>query len=343
MSETENFYSLLGVTKEANEQEIKIAFRTKAKEIHPDRSSESDSSEKTKLFQKIREAYDVISDPQRRKEYDRTLNLKPHVISAETLQSESVQKLFSNDSSFFTSNSQIFNQAKRDRSESNSGVYEQPQAKRRCIDNLESTQLPPLKNISQSKSMPILNNTPQGSPSPMEPNSNEIRNFETRTAFNFTSIESLSKMYGVSDVTDVGETLYSTLEISFNESVLGCEKAVVFKRKEICTNCDTQRSSNCNNCNGTRLNIVNASLIVNIPAGVIDGCKKRLPQQGNSSVSGRKGDLIVTVKVGAHPFIRRRNQIDVECDLPISYPHAALGVTLNIPSIRGQVKVCYFF
>lgn len=59
-----NYYNILGVPKEASDEEIKKAFRKLAREAHPDKGGD------TEKFQKIQEAYETLSDPQKRREYD---------------------------------------------------------------------------------------------------------------------------------------------------------------------------------------------------------------------------------------------------------------------------------
>ena len=60
----EDYYSLLGVGKGANEDEIKKAFRKKAHELHPDKGGDAEA------FKKVNEAYQVLSDPKKRQQYD---------------------------------------------------------------------------------------------------------------------------------------------------------------------------------------------------------------------------------------------------------------------------------
>ncbi len=62
-----DYYEILGVSKDASEQEIKKAFRKKAMEYHPDRNKAPDAEEK---FKEVANAYEVLSDPQKRKMYD---------------------------------------------------------------------------------------------------------------------------------------------------------------------------------------------------------------------------------------------------------------------------------
>ena len=67
MSETD-YYKMLGVSKKASDDEIKKAYRKLAMKYHPDRTKGDKSAEET--FKKVSEAYAVLSDPKKRKEYD---------------------------------------------------------------------------------------------------------------------------------------------------------------------------------------------------------------------------------------------------------------------------------
>ena len=68
MAEKRDYYEVLGVKKDASDDEIKKAFHRLAKKYHPDLNKEADAEEK---FKEVNEAYEVLSDPQKRAAYDR--------------------------------------------------------------------------------------------------------------------------------------------------------------------------------------------------------------------------------------------------------------------------------
>lgn len=71
MSESKNYYNILGLSKGASQKEIKAAYKKLAKEHHPDVVAESDKATAEKRFKEINEAYQVLSDPQKKEMYDR--------------------------------------------------------------------------------------------------------------------------------------------------------------------------------------------------------------------------------------------------------------------------------
>jgi len=87
-----NYYDLLQVNKDASQDEIADAFRRLIKQCHPDRfSSPEEKAEAEKRFQDITAAFNVLKDPEKRKEYDRTLDEGPDITSHEDLKAQAQQ------------------------------------------------------------------------------------------------------------------------------------------------------------------------------------------------------------------------------------------------------------
>jgi molecular chaperone DnaJ len=82
---------------------------------------------------------------------------------------------------------------------------------------------------------------------------------------------------------------------------------------------------------------INKKLEVTIPAGIDDGQRIALRDQGNDGRNGgAAGDLIIQVSVRPHPIFERDGN-DIYCEIPITFAEAALGATIKIPTLEGQM------
>lgn len=95
----------------------------------------------------------------------------------------------------------------------------------------------------------------------------------------------------------------------------------------------------CPECRGAgRVRTVNA-ISVKVPAGIDTGSRLRLTGEGEyGERGGRPGDLYIVISVLPHPIFRREND-DIICEVPISFPQAALGAEIEVPTIEGTVKL----
>jgi len=92
----------------------------------------------------------------------------------------------------------------------------------------------------------------------------------------------------------------------------------------------------CSECRGRRLEERRSRLNVKVPQGIEDGTQLILRGQGeDSAFGGPPGDLYVTVRVRPHPYLIRRGR-DIIYEAEISFPQAALGTTLQVPSLTGD-------
>jgi molecular chaperone DnaJ len=95
----------------------------------------------------------------------------------------------------------------------------------------------------------------------------------------------------------------------------------------------------CHTCGGRGATYQPTRLKVRIPAGVADGGKIRLGGKGEPGIhGGPPGDLIITVRLRPHPFLRREDD-DLYLTLPITVPEAVAGATVEVPTLSGAVNL----
>ncbi|MEZ5175323.1 MAG: DnaJ C-terminal domain-containing protein [Acidimicrobiia bacterium] len=89
-----------------------------------------------------------------------------------------------------------------------------------------------------------------------------------------------------------------------------------------------------------QLTVNGAQVKVKIPKGIASGTRVRVPGKGGQGYNGGPpGDLYVEVSVGTHPIFRRVGKRDLAIEVPVSYPEAALGATIAIPTLDGSTKI----
>jgi len=95
----------------------------------------------------------------------------------------------------------------------------------------------------------------------------------------------------------------------------------------------------CKSCRGEGRQRTERLLSIKIPAGVEDGMQLRLTGEGSGGFNGGPaGDLYVLVRLREHAMFAR-NGGDLYCDLPVSFPHLALGTELEVPVLGGTAKL----
>ena len=95
----------------------------------------------------------------------------------------------------------------------------------------------------------------------------------------------------------------------------------------------------CRSCGGSGVMQKSQSLSLKIPAGVDAGSRLKLRGEGESGRNGGPaGDLYVVLDVRNHPLFSRQGG-DIICEVPISFPQAALGAEIDVPTLEGKLKV----
>jgi molecular chaperone DnaJ len=95
----------------------------------------------------------------------------------------------------------------------------------------------------------------------------------------------------------------------------------------------------CTSCRGQGRLEREKTLEVGVPAGVDSGTRLRMAGQGEPGINGGpSGDLYIFLEVKEHPFFERRGA-DLYCTIPVSFPQAALGTKVHIPTLQGEIEL----
>ena len=131
------------------------------------------------------------------------------------------------------------------------------------------------------------------------------------------------------------------MTISLEEAYSGTRKRLEFEMEEPCPTCHGAGNVGgkpCATCHGSGWQRARREVDVKIPAGVRSGQKVRVSGEGGGSGAGRRGDLYLAVTVAPHPQLERRGD-DLALTVPVTAPEAALGTSLEVPTLRGKVSM----
>src|SRR5215471_18544494 len=136
-----------------------------------------------------------------------------------------------------------------------------------------------------------------------------------------------------------GDDVHAVVDLTFAEVVRGANVRLDVPRFSGCTACGASgavREGRCSACMGRGVRRVIEPVGVAVPAGVDSGAQIRVAGEGNAGpFGGPRGDLIVSTRVGEHPFFQRKGD-SVHCDVPISVWEALLGARIHVPTPSGE-------
>lgn len=293
-----DYYEVLGVDKNATEADIKSAFRKLAKKYHPDVSKEPDAAEK---FKEAQEAYAVLSDPQKRSQYDQFGH-------AAFEQGAGGAGFDFGDFDF----SDIFGDLFGGGFASSFGFGGKKQSNRARAgeDSLIRMNLTFEEAVFGCKKDLKVDVTEQCP----ECHGKGGHGEKTCPICNGSGFESVNQ-----------RTLFGVFQSRTTCHTCG-GAGVTFDTK-------------CSKCRGNGTIKVNKTLEVKIPAGVDTGNRLRLAGKGGAGINGGpNGDIYLEFIVKDHPLFERDGK-DIYLTLPITITEAVLGAKIDIPTLYGNVKL----
>ena len=308
MPEKRDFYEILGINKSASTDEIKKAYRTKAKQYHPDLNP--NNKEAAEKFKEVNEAYEVLSDSQKKAAYDQFghAGVDPsYGASGGGYGSSSGFGGFSGFSDIGDIFENIFG-----------GGFSSSSRARSANSPLRGNDV--LINVNLSFLEAALGCSKSVSYSRKE----KCSTCGGSGAKAGTSPQTCPTCNGTGQIRMDQRTPFGTISTS-----------------KTCHNCNgkgTIIKNPCSVCHGMGKTVKNVKMNVDIPAGIDDGQTFVLKSQGDSgSNGGPNGDLGVKVSVAKHELFKR-DGYDVYCELPLTFTQAVFGEEVTVPTIDGKVK-----
>lgn len=294
-----DYYEVLGVDKNASDSDIKSAFRKLAKKYHPDVSKEENAAEK---FKEAQEAYAVLSDPEKRKQYD-----------------QFGHNAFNNNAGGFSgfegfdfgSMSDIFEDlfgdmgftSRRSKSRNTNSPRKGSDLLHHITIDFEEAVYGTKKDIK----IDVEDNCPE---------------CQGKGGFNS---KTCSECHGSGTITSEQRTLFGS-----------------FLSKTTCPYCQgkgTTYERKCTECRGTGKVSNRKTITITVPAGIDNNNRLRIAGKGQSGTNGGpNGDLYIEFTVREHEFFKR-DEDDIYIELPLTIPEAVLGVKKEVPTLYGNIDL----
>jgi molecular chaperone DnaJ len=284
-----DYYKILGVDRDATEDEIKRAFRKLAHEYHPDkRGGDKEAEEK---FKAINEAYETLKDTEKRARYDR---FGYAGIGAGGFREAGFGTDFHD---FFTDVFTDFFGARR-----RPGPERGADLRYDLMIDFEEAAFGTEKKIKVPRTAQCSRCSGSGAKPGTQPVACPACN-------------------------GAGQVRYQQGFFTISRTCSACEGV------------GTVIKNPCSHCRGTGKTKQTGTITVNIPQGVDTGSRLRLYGEGEyGERGGPPGDLYIVLTVKPHPIFKREND-DIICNVPISFTQAALGSSIDVPSLDGPVKI----
>jgi molecular chaperone DnaJ len=303
MANKRDYYEVLGVEKSASDAEIKKAYRKLAKQYHPD-VNQGDKASEAK-FKELNEAYEVLSDAQKRSQYDQFghAGTDPNGFGGfGGFGGGNVDFDFGGIGDIFES---FFGGGGGRSSRSKKGPQKGADLKYAMEISFEEAAFGVEKEVSINR----MENCKTCSGSGSKPGS---------------SASTCSQCNG-------------TGQIQYKQST-PFGQFVNVKTCDACRGEGKIITDPCNTCQGKGKVKNNVKIKINVPAGIDDGQTISLRGEGEpGSKGGPSGDLYLSIRVKPHQIFQRQGT-DVVIEMPITFVQGALGTELEVPTLDGKVK-----
>ena len=302
-----DYYEILGVSKSSTADEIKKAYRKVAMQFHPDRNPGDKEAEEK--FKEAAEAYEVLSDQDKRAQYDRFGHAGVNGRGGGGAHGMNMDDIFSNFGDIFGDD--IFGSffgggGGRQRGGVRTRGTRGSNLRIKLKMNYEEIAKGANKTVKVKKYTTCSTCTGSG-------------------AKDKSSIQNCGTCNGTGQVRKVTNTFLGQMQ------TVGT-----------CPTCNGEGStitSKCTACKGEGRVYTEETINIDIPAGVQDGMQLSLSGKGNSGErGGAPGDLIVLIEEEQHPELQRDN-LNVIYDMHISFTDAVFGANPEVPTIDGRAKI----
>ncbi|MBD5244386.1 MAG: molecular chaperone DnaJ [Barnesiella sp.] len=314
--EKRDYYEVLGVSKTATPEELKKAYRTLAIKYHPDKNPGDKEAEEK--FKEAAEAYDVLSDPEKRQKYDQFgHNMGPQGFPGGgaggggfySSGGMSMDDIFSMFGDIFGGHGSY-----GDMGGFGSAAGGRARKRQRRGDDLRITLKLSLEDIAKGVSKTL-----------------KLKSFvqdehcHGTGAKDGTAFTTCPTCHGTGTVHRTQQTIFGMTQSA-----------------AVCPECNGDGkiiSEKCHYCNGTGVEHKEQVVSFNIPAGVSDGMVLTVKGKGNAPMHGGvNGDLLVVIEEIKHPELIRDGN-DVIYNLMLDIPTAVLGGTAEVPTIGGRARL----
>jgi len=291
VAQKRDYYEILGVSRSAGDEDLKRAYRKLAMQHHPDRNPGDHAAEER--FKEASEAYQILSDPERRAQYDRF----GHAAFQQggggfEFSGAGFEDIFSDIfGDFFGTARGRGRRARR----GEDLRYDLDIKFEEAIFGAEKTiNVPRLVTCDTC-------------------NGKGTKGGASR---------------------DTCAACRGTGQMRFQQGFFTIAKT--------CGHCNGQGTvikDPCRTCSGNGVTQRTQALSIKIPPGVDTGARLKLREEGEAGRNGApSGDLYVVINVEEHPLFARQEN-DIICEVPISFPQAALGAEIDVPTLEGKVKM----